>query len=233
MSGRVPVEAPLFDQIEGCERGGEREPGERGQHEPDVDREEEVRVVRLLAGGGAAADPRGDEEPDRERHDGEPDEAVARLAAPDQIGAHGEPDEEVERAGPRRPREAVDAARLIDEEPRLGEPADPDAPRREPRVPRRGVGDRRLAVAEQRRPEEELSHRSPPRPLRARAGLDDLGDLPLEPLELRGDDQDVGEHPDEDDEVRGGRVLLGWAHARSSRSSRSWLSSRFPASSMP
>ena len=162
----------------------------------------------------------------------EPDEPVALLAAPDQVGADDEPDEEVERAGPGRPREAVDARRLDDEERGLGEPADPDAPDREPRVARRGVGDRGLAVAEERRPEEQLSH-SRPRPRsrsRSRSLLDELADLALEPLQLRGDDQDVGEHADEDDEVGGGGVLLGRRHAQasSSRSSRSWVSSRLP-----
>src|SRR6185503_9695756 len=67
-----------------------------------------------------------------------------------------------------------------------------------------------------------------------RAAARELGQLPrlaLEPRQLRRDDRDPGQHRHEDDEVCGRDVLLGSAHASSSRSSRRLESSRLPASS--
>ena len=81
---------------------------------------------------GAAAGPRGNEQRRGERHHGKAEQAVARRAAPDQVGADDEPDEEVQRAGPRAPRKPVRVERLRDQERRLREPADPDAPDAEP-----------------------------------------------------------------------------------------------------
>src|SRR5262249_48029209 len=138
---------------------------------PDVEGEEQARVADRAAVARTAARVGEHEERERERHDREPEQPVASLAAPDQVGADHEPDEEVQRAGPARPGEGVRACRLDAEESRLDEPADPDSPRREPtrtaRVP--GLADvreRGLAIGDQRRPEEELSQPAPP-PARA------------------------------------------------------------------
>ena len=75
------------------------------------------------------------------------------------------------------------------------------------------VADGGLAVEEQRRPEEELSHRRVPPSSAARGRRLEVVDLTLEPLQLQRDDHDVDEHEREDDAVRGGDVLLGGAHA--------------------
>ena len=63
----------------------------------------------------------------------EPEQPVARRAAPDQVRADDEPDEEVERARPGAPGESVAVERLRDEQRGLREPADADAPDAEPR----------------------------------------------------------------------------------------------------
>ena len=97
---------------------------------------------------GAATRPGRDEERRRERHHGEPEQPVAGRAAPDQVGADDEPDEQVERARPGAPRKAVAAERLDDEQRRLGEPADADAPDREPAATAR----RRATRPRRRRP---------------------------------------------------------------------------------
>src|SRR5437899_12928342 len=94
--------------------------------------EEQVRVVAAYPDARPAADAREDEEQDGERKHRKTEQAVARLTAPDQVGPHHEPDEEIERAAPRRPREAVRGGRLNGEQGRLDEPAHPDAPGREP-----------------------------------------------------------------------------------------------------
>ena len=134
--GVALLEAALLPEVEAGEAGGERQPGEPGEHQPDVEREQPARGVRGRD-ARAAAGPRGDEQRGGERHHGEAEQPVARRAAPDQVGADDEPDEEVERAGPGAPGEPVAVERLRDQQRRLREPADahaPDAePRREPR----------------------------------------------------------------------------------------------------
>src|SRR5207244_450135 len=91
---------------------------------------------------------------------------VPRPTAPEEIGADDEPDEQVERAGPGAPREAVGPSGLDHEQRSLREPPESHTPRREPSGSTRpagvpGVRDRRLAVGEQRWPEQQLSQ-SPP-----------------------------------------------------------------------
>jgi len=126
----APLQPRLLPEVEPGETRSEREAGERSEHETDMQHEEEIAVVGALTGAGAAADPRDDEESRRQRHHRQTEQPEARAAAPDQVGADDEPDEEVERAGPRRPREAVGASGLHDEQRRLREPADPNTPRR-------------------------------------------------------------------------------------------------------
>ena len=162
--GVALLEATLLPEVEAREAGGERQPGEAREHQPDVEREQPAGRVRGRD-AGAAAGPRGNEQRDGKRHHREAEHPVARRAAPDQVGADDEPDEEVQRACPGAPGEAVAVEHLRDQQRRLGEPADAHAPDAEPgRIPRAaigaGVGDRRLAVADQRRPDEQLSHRS-------------------------------------------------------------------------
>ena len=128
----VPLEPPLLEKVDRGERSGEREAGERHEHEPDVQHEKEIRVVAAGAEVRAAAESRDDEERRRDRRDDETEQPKARAAAPDQVRGDDEPDEEVERPGPRRPREAVRPRRLRDQQRRLQEPAEPNAPRREP-----------------------------------------------------------------------------------------------------
>src|SRR6185436_21148689 len=93
---------------------------------------------------------------------------IARVAAPGEVPGDDEPAEEVQRARPCGPREAVGRRRLYGEQRRLRQPADPNAPDAESAVSARtpqpsGVRERGLAVAEQRGPDEQLSHR-PARP---------------------------------------------------------------------
>src|SRR3954452_12350771 len=97
---------------------------------------------------------------------------VAAAAAPDEIGADDEPDEQVERARPRRPREAVLARRLRDEKRRLREPAEANAPGRgAPGASGAArfaeVAHGRFAVEQEHRPKEKLSQpgRAPGRAL--------------------------------------------------------------------
>ena len=148
--------------------------------------EEEVAVVGAAAGAGAAADARDDEERRRERHHRQAEQPVTRPAAPDQVRADDEPDEEVERAGPRRPREAVGArglARRAAPSARASRSARPRSPHRG--AARRRVRERGLAVGEQRGPEEHLNHRV------ARLLSTRLAELAaLQPLQLRRDDHD-------------------------------------------
>ena len=124
----APLEPPLLPEVEGGDRGGEREPGERGEHEADVQHEEDVRVVAPRSGTGAAARARDDEQRGSERHDREAEQPV-RLAHTE-IHGDDEPHEEVERPGPRSPRESVLARGLDDEQRGLREPAEPHAPDR-------------------------------------------------------------------------------------------------------
>ncbi len=229
----VPLQAPLLPEVERRQPGGERQAGEARQHETDVDGEHGAGVLALVE-PSAPAGPGEDQERGRDRHHGETEQAVARRAAPDQVRADDEPDEEVERAGPRSPREAVRRRRLAGEQRRLGEPAEPHAPGREPTGETRtakltGVGEGGLAVGEERRHEEQLSHEG-----RVPGELRELGDLPLEARELRRDDRDVDEHGHEHDAVGGRDVLLARAHAVSiSRSSRRFESSRLPSELEP
>ena len=125
--------------------------------------EEEVRVVAACADPGAAADPGEHEEHDRRREDRKAEQAVARLAAPHEVRPDHEPDEQVERSRPRRPRKPVGPRRLDAEQRGLNEPAHAHAPGREPPGPAgvtylAEVRDGCLAVGEERRPKEQLSH---------------------------------------------------------------------------
>src|SRR6266571_1516216 len=123
--------------------------------------------MAAAADPGSAADTSKNEQHDGERQDREPEQAVARLAAPDQVRTDDEPDEQVERAAPGRPRKTVRARGLRSEQRRLDEPTDPDTPGRQVA---RGLGmarvvqvrDGSLSVGEQRRPEEQLSQLRPP-----------------------------------------------------------------------
>ena len=164
---RAPLEAPLLPEVERGERGGEREAREGGEHEADVEGEEEAPVVGVPRRPGAAARVREREQRRRGRDDREAEEAEARPAAPDEVRADDEPHEEVEHAAPARPREAVRARGLDDEQRGLDEPAEPHAPGREaarqagpPRLAHER--ERGLAIGEERGPEQKLSQRAPP-----------------------------------------------------------------------
>src|SRR3954451_12947186 len=158
----VALQAALLPEIERRQERRHREPGERREHEPDVQDEEDARVVAL-----PRAQPAGracDAEQDRgQRRDAQPEQPEARRTAATEIDPDDEPDEEVERAAPGLPREAPRARRLRREQRRLDEPADPDPPDPQPRA-RSGAPrlaeerERRLPVGEERRPEEELGH---------------------------------------------------------------------------
>src|SRR5205085_8193758 len=147
------------------ERGGEREAGERREDEAHVEHEEEIRVMAAAADSGSAANPGDPEQRDGDGRHCEAEQTEARTAAPDQVGADDEPDEQVERAGPGRPGEAVGSGRLQAEERGLDEPAEANAPGREPagkpwsaRLAEVGHGG--LAVREEGRPKQQLSQRS-------------------------------------------------------------------------
>src|SRR4029453_11100052 len=99
----VPLEPPLLKQVHSGERGGEREPGERREHEADVEDEKDVGIVAARPKLGSPAEPRNDEQRGDERRYREPEQPIARAAAPYQIRGDDEPDEEVQRAGPPRP----------------------------------------------------------------------------------------------------------------------------------
>ena len=60
------LQSPFLPQVERRKRGGERETRESCEHQPDVQHEEEVRVVAPTADPGSAADPREDEQQDGE-----------------------------------------------------------------------------------------------------------------------------------------------------------------------
>ena len=166
--GLVALQAPLLPEIERGECGREREAGERRENEADVRDEEQRRVAARVAGRPAARVGDGEED-GGERHDRKAEQAVTRLAAPDQVGADDEPDEEVERTSPARPGKAVGVRRLHSQQRRLREPAEPHAPRPDAAEPQ--VGDRRDRVPGERGPEERLSQPPPPpaTPARARA----------------------------------------------------------------
>ena len=125
--GVALLQTALLPEVEARQPGRHREACEPGEHEADVERKEPARRV-FGRDSRSAAGPRGDEKRRRERHDGEPEEPVARRAAPDEVRADHEPDEQVERARPRSPGESVAVERLRDEERGLREPAHPDAP---------------------------------------------------------------------------------------------------------
>src|SRR5439155_18694137 len=114
---------------------------------------ENGRVVAMAGLACAAAESGEHEQDGRERHHGEAEQPAARPATPDEVDADDEPDKEVQRAGPGRPREALGARSLDDEQAGLEQPADAHAPGRQAaggawttRIPR--VGDRGLAVGE-------------------------------------------------------------------------------------
>ena len=60
--GRPPLEAPLLEQVERRQRRREREAGEGGEHEPDGEDEEGVRVGAVPADAGPLANARSLEE---------------------------------------------------------------------------------------------------------------------------------------------------------------------------
>ena len=163
MPSLAPLEPPLLPEVERRQRRGQREAGERRRATSPTCRTrnsvEYVAAPGLRDPAGRGTRPRAAR---GQRHDDEPEQPVARPAAPDQVRADDEPDEEVERPGPGVPGESVRARGLRDEQRRLHEPADAERPRsqraeraRVARVAR--VRERRLAVGEQRRPEEQLS----------------------------------------------------------------------------
>ena len=171
---RVPaLEPPLLEEVEERDGGGDGEARERGEHQADVHVERPPGPVGVVD-AGAAARPREHEQRRRDGHHPEPEQPVAGIAAPGEVPGDDEPGEEVQRARPGAPREAVGRRGLRDEQRRLRQPADPNAPDPEPAVAARtpqpaGVRERGLAVGEQRGPDEQLSHR-PARPSsRARA----------------------------------------------------------------
>src|SRR5262249_43930154 len=99
-----------------------------------------------------------------------------RPAAPEEVGRHDKPDEEVERLRPGRPGEARRRGRLRDEETGLRQPADTNAPRRQPpwttwSACLARVGEGRLAVGDERGPEQQLSQPAPPPALPALPAL--------------------------------------------------------------
>ena len=211
----MALQPPLLPEVERRHPGGQQQAREGREHQADVHGEHSAGPL-AVGRGRAAAGPGDREERDRDRHHGQSEQPVARRAAPDQVGADDEPDEEVERAGPGSPGEALRAGGLADEEPRLGEPAEPDAPRAQTAgeagaAQLTGVGDGGLAVGEERWDDEELGGHDRDHRAAARE-LGQLGRLPLEPLQLRGDDGHVDEHGHEDDAVRGRDVLLAGAH---------------------
>ena len=115
-TARLPkLQPPLLPEVERRESRCERESGEGGEDEADVQREERARVTAPLAEAGASAHACKHEQPGGERHHREAEQAVPGAAAPDQIRADDEPDEEVERAGPGGPRKAVGPRGLADE----------------------------------------------------------------------------------------------------------------------
>ena len=158
----VALQPSLLPEVHRRHARGQRQPGEAGQHQDGVDCEHDAGAVALVERGPASR-PGQREQRGRDRHHGQPEQPVAGRAAPDQVGADDEPDEEIERTGPGPPREPFGRDALADEERRLRQPAEPDAPRREPAgEPRPSqlarVGERGFPVGEQRRDDEELSH---------------------------------------------------------------------------
>ena len=165
----MTLQLAFLPELERRKPAGDREAGERHEHEPDVEDEHDVAPCGSRGLLRPARRIRDRQQRCGERHHTEPEQPVPGTAAPDQVCAHHEPDEEVERPGPRAPRKAVGIRRLDDEQRRLREPSEPDAPRREPAERARasgvpGVGDRSLPVGDQGRPDEELSHLAPPGP---------------------------------------------------------------------
>ena len=103
---RVSLQPSLLPDVESGHTRRESEAREAGEHQADVDREHDPRVVSLLE-PRSAAHPGQREQNGRDRHDCEAEQPVARAAAPDQVGADDEPDEEVERARPGSPGKPV------------------------------------------------------------------------------------------------------------------------------
>src|SRR5215207_5632765 len=162
----MPFQPAFLPEVERRERSGDGEPGKSGKHESHVKDQKEVGVVTVAADPGSTADACKDEEHDGERKDCEAEQAVTRLAAPDQIRAYDEPDEEIQRAGPRGPGKAVGARNLRSEQRRLHQPADTHAPGGQPSGEARvasftKVRNRGFAVREQGGPEEQLSQLRP------------------------------------------------------------------------
>ena len=125
--GVPALEPALLEEVDERRAGRDREACEPRQDQPGVRREHPSALLDVVD-TGPAADPRQREETDCDRHHGEADQAIARPAPPDQIAGDDEPGEEVQCACPRPPREPVHRECLRDEEARLREPADPDAP---------------------------------------------------------------------------------------------------------
>ena len=210
-------------------------PAKRGEDEPDVEHEERRPSSGCVPSVPVPPPSPGQSEQERrKRHDGKPEQPVARPAAPDQVRADDEPDEEVQRPGPGRPREPVGAGGLD----ARAAPSGASQPSRTPQVASRpsrraahvaGVRDGRLAVGQERRPEEErLSHR---RTARCDQPLD-LGRLAAQAPELRGDDRQVERARREDDDDRR-RRRTSRPSSPGLRAVEAWRRERAPASERP
>src|SRR3954451_23361637 len=163
----VALQAALLPEVERRQERRDREPGERREHEPDVQDEEDARVVAL-----PRAQPPGracDAEQDRgQGRAAQPEEPEARRTAPAEVDPDDEPDEEVERAAPGLPREAARPRGLRGQQRRGNKPADANPPDPEPRAHTGAARlaeerDRSLAVGEKRGPEQKLGHGFPRR----------------------------------------------------------------------
>jgi hypothetical protein len=89
----VGSQPPFLPDVEARKGGRERQAGERGEHEPDVDDEEEVRVVARAPDSGPTAGACGGEQRHGERHDDQTEQPVRPAAAPDEVRRDDEPDE--------------------------------------------------------------------------------------------------------------------------------------------
>ena len=127
----APLQPPLLPEVEPRQRRGEREAGERGEHEADVEDEEEVRVVaprrrrrcRRPHGRRRAARPRAASRRARAAGSGRRQPQIRYAVTTSQTKRLSEP-AHVPHG------KAVAAGGLHDEQRRLREPAEPDAPRR-------------------------------------------------------------------------------------------------------
>ena len=158
----VALQPPFLPDVERSHSGSERQACERGEHQRDVNCEHGSGALALIEGRPAPC-PGEREQRGRDRHHGEAEQPVARRAAPDQIGADDQPDEEVGGAGPSSPWKSLCARPPARRGARSGQATRAGRPRL--RAGRRGrvreaagIGDRRFAVGEQHRDDEELSH---------------------------------------------------------------------------